>query len=157
MQQGQGRPPILAEKHVLISLWYLGNNDQYYEIGEVLRCAPSAAFSSVHRVSMVSVNKYGNELIKGKLRSKNKLSSNERAWKTPKNEPSLTSMRQMVLEISHPKALFSGANLSWLWEFRICRIWMLFQRGQTDVLFSLRTKILGELNYDMVYHPNRLA
>ena len=41
--------------------------------------------------------------IKGQLHSKNKLSSNERARKMQKNEPSLTSMRQMVLEISHSK------------------------------------------------------
>ena len=33
-------------------------------------------------------------LLKGNLRSKNKLSSNERGWKMQKNEPSLTSMRQ---------------------------------------------------------------
>ena len=39
--------------------------------------------------------------VKGKLRSKNNLSSKEREkWK--KNEPSLTSMRDMVLKISHP-------------------------------------------------------
>ena len=37
-----------------------------------------------------------------------KFSSNERAWKMQKNEPSLTSMRQMVLEISH----FKVRNLS---------------------------------------------
>ena len=42
-------------------------------------------------------------LIKGRLHSKNKLSSNERARKMPKNEPSLTSMGQMVLEMSQPK------------------------------------------------------
>ena len=41
--------------------------------------------------------------IKGQLHSKNKLSSNERARKMQKNEPSLISMRQMVLEISHSK------------------------------------------------------
>ena len=42
------------------------------------------------------------EDIKGKLQSKHKLSSNKRVWKMQKkNEPSLTSMRQMVLEISH--------------------------------------------------------
>ena len=60
MQQGH----ILVEKPVLFSLWYLGHNNQYYEIGEVLGCAPSAAFNSVHRVSMASVNNYENELIK---------------------------------------------------------------------------------------------
>ena len=42
--------------------------------------------------------------FKGQLHSKNKLSSNERARKMQKNEPSLTSMRQMVLEISHSKS-----------------------------------------------------
>ena len=43
------------------------------------------------------------QLIKGQLHSKSKSSSNERAQKMQKNEPSLTSMRQMVLEISQPK------------------------------------------------------
>ena len=43
------------------------------------------------------------ERIKGQVRSKNKLSSNERAGKMQNNEPSLTSVRQMVLEISHFK------------------------------------------------------
>ena len=46
--------------------------------------------------------------LKGNLRSKKKLSSNERAWKMQNNEPSLTSMRQMVLEIFH----FKVRNLS---------------------------------------------
>ena len=41
--------------------------------------------------------------LKGQLHLKNKLSSNERARKMPKNETSLTSIRQMVLEISHSK------------------------------------------------------
>ena len=41
--------------------------------------------------------------IKGQLHSKNKLSFNERVEKMQKNEPSLTSMRQMVPEISHSK------------------------------------------------------
>ena len=41
--------------------------------------------------------------FKGQLHSKNKLSSSERAWKVQKYEHSLTSMRQMVLEISQPK------------------------------------------------------
>ena len=41
--------------------------------------------------------------LKVQLHSKNKLSSNERARKMQKNEPSLTPMRQMVLEISHSK------------------------------------------------------
>ena len=48
-------------------------------------------------------------LLKEQLHSKNKLSSNERVQKMQKkNEPSLTSMRQMVLEISHSKV----SNLS---------------------------------------------
>ena len=47
-------------------------------------------------------------LLKGQVRSKNKLRSNERAWKMQNNEPSLTSMHQMVLEISH----FNVWNLS---------------------------------------------
>ena len=42
-------------------------------------------------------------VFKGQLHSKNTLSSNERARKMQENEPSLTSMRQMVLEISHFK------------------------------------------------------
>ena len=49
---------------------------------------------------------YIDDLIsfKGQLHSKNNLSSNERVEKMQKkNEPSLTSMRQMVLEISHSK------------------------------------------------------
>ena len=41
--------------------------------------------------------------FKGHLRSKKKLSSNERARKMQKNEPLPTSMRQMVLEIFHFK------------------------------------------------------
>ena len=41
--------------------------------------------------------------IKGQLHSKNKLSLNERAEKMQKDEPSLTSMCQMVPEISHSK------------------------------------------------------
>ena len=41
--------------------------------------------------------------VKGQFHSKNKLNSNERARKMQKNEPSLTSIRQMVLEISHSK------------------------------------------------------
>ena len=47
--------------------------------------------------------------VKEQLHSKDKLSSNERARKNAKkNEPSLTSMRQMVLKISH----FKVRNLS---------------------------------------------
>ena len=46
--------------------------------------------------------------FKGDLRSKIKLSSNERPYKMQRNEPSLTSMRQMVLEIFH----FKVRNLS---------------------------------------------
>ena len=42
-------------------------------------------------------------ILKGQLHSKNKLSSNERVRKMQKHELSLTSMRQMVLEISHSK------------------------------------------------------
>ena len=42
-------------------------------------------------------------LLKGQFHSKSKLSSNERARKMQNNEPSLTSMRRMVLEISHSK------------------------------------------------------
>ena len=42
-------------------------------------------------------------LLKGQLYSKNKLSLDERARKMQKNEPSLTSIGQMVLEISHSK------------------------------------------------------
>ena len=41
--------------------------------------------------------------LKGQPHSKNKLSSNERARKMQENEPSLTSMRQMVLETYHFK------------------------------------------------------
>ena len=41
--------------------------------------------------------------FKGQLHSKNKLSSNERARRMQENKPSLASMRQMVLEISHFK------------------------------------------------------
>ena len=41
--------------------------------------------------------------LKGNLRSKHKLSSNEKRVKNAKNEPSLTSIHQIVLEISHPK------------------------------------------------------
>ena len=41
--------------------------------------------------------------LKGKVRSKNKLRSNERAWKMQNNEPSLTSMCLMVLEITPVK------------------------------------------------------
>ena len=48
------------------------------------------------------------DVIKGNLRSKKKLSSNERARKMKNNEPSPTSMRQMVLEIFH----FKVRNLS---------------------------------------------
>ena len=52
--------------------------------------------------SCVSLFKF-QAIFKGQLHSKNKLSLNERAEKMQKNEPSLTSMRQMVLEISHSK------------------------------------------------------
>ena len=45
---------------------------------------------------------------KGNRRSRKKLSSNERAWKMQKNEPSPTSMRQMVLEIFHFKVRSLG-------------------------------------------------
>ena len=48
-------------------------------------------------------NGYDSDAVKGHLRSKKQLSSNERAWKMQKNEPSTTSMRQMVLEIFHFK------------------------------------------------------
>ena len=48
------------------------------------------------------------EHFKGQVRSKDKLNSNERALKMQNNEPSLTSMSQMVLEISH----FKVRNLS---------------------------------------------
>ena len=41
--------------------------------------------------------------LKGQLHSKNKFSSNEERETCKKNEPSPTSMRQMVLEISHSK------------------------------------------------------
>ena len=41
--------------------------------------------------------------LKLQLHSKNKLSSNERVRNMTKNEPSLTSMRLMDLEISHSK------------------------------------------------------
>ena len=64
VQQGPGRPPTPVEKQVLISLWYLGHKDPYYEIGERLSVAPSAAFNPVHRVSMALVNNYRDELIK---------------------------------------------------------------------------------------------
>ena len=47
-------------------------------------------------------------VIKGNLWSKTKLNSNERAWKMQKNEPSLTSMGQMVLKIFY----FKVRNLS---------------------------------------------
>ena len=62
--QGPGRPHIPVEKQVLISLWYLGHKDPYYEIGERFSVAPSAAFNSVHRVSMALVNNYRDEFIK---------------------------------------------------------------------------------------------
>ena len=42
-------------------------------------------------------------VFKGNLRSKKKLRLNERAWKMQNNEPSPTSMRQMVVEIFHFK------------------------------------------------------
>ena len=32
---------------------------------------------------------------------------------------------------------------------------MLFQPGQINVVFSLGTKILGELNYEMIYHAKK--
>ena len=50
--------------------------------------------------SSTTLNSY---VIKGQLHSKNKLSSDERARKMQKNEPSLTSVRQMVLDISQSK------------------------------------------------------
>ena len=46
--------------------------------------------------------------VKGKLWLKKKFSSNERAWEMQKNEPLMTSMRQVVLEVSH----FKARNLS---------------------------------------------
>ena len=58
--------------------------------------------------------------LKGQLHSKTKLSSDERARKMRKNEPSLTSMRQMVLEISQPKV----RNLSKM-EIAILKVYSL--------------------------------
>ena len=55
MQQGPGRPAIPVEKQVLISLWYLGHKDQYYEISERFSVA---AFNSVQSLGG------SNELIK---------------------------------------------------------------------------------------------
>ena len=45
-------------------------------------------------------------VVKGDLRSKKKFSSNKRAWKMQINEPSPSSMRQMVLEIFHFKVKY---------------------------------------------------
>ena len=45
--------------------------------------------------------------FKGEFRAQYKLGSNERAWKIQKNEPSLTFMCQLVLEISQFKVIFS--------------------------------------------------
>ena len=45
--QGPGRPPIPVYVQVLLTLWYLGHNDSYYEIAERFSIATSAAFNSV--------------------------------------------------------------------------------------------------------------
>ena len=34
---------------------------------------------------------------------------------------------------------------------------MLFQPGLTNAVYSLGTKILGELNFDLVYHAKKLG
>ena len=47
------------------------------------------------------------KLLKGEFRAQDKLGSNERARKMQKNEPSLTFMCQLVLEISQFKVIFS--------------------------------------------------
>ena len=44
--------------------------------------------------------------FKGEFWVQYKLGSNERAWKIKKNEPSLTFMRQLVIEISQFKVIF---------------------------------------------------
>ena len=44
--------------------------------------------------------------LEGEFRAQYKLGSNERAWKIQKNEPSLTFMCQLVLEISQFKVIF---------------------------------------------------
>ena len=61
----------------------------------------------VYHLSIIQAKQRGlknkEQMFKGQVRSKNKLHWNERARKMQNNEPSLFSMRQMVLEISHFK------------------------------------------------------
>ena len=61
--QRPGRPPIPVHVQVLVTLWYLGHNDPYYEIAERFSIAASAAFNSVKRVCSTLVSNYMNELI----------------------------------------------------------------------------------------------
>ena len=59
-----GHPPIAMEKQTLILLWYLGNIEPYTSIGKRFGIAPSAAFSTVKRVSQALVDNYVGEFIK---------------------------------------------------------------------------------------------
>ena len=80
--------------------------------------------------------------LKGNSNIKNKWSSNERARKIKKNELSLTSMRQMVLEISFPK--FS--NLS---KMDVAILKVFSHRRNTARQWKMEVQYLKSLLFDL--------
>lgn len=54
-----GRPPVSVEKHLLITLWFLGNQEPFRSVADCFNVAESCAFKCLRRVCQALKNMAG--------------------------------------------------------------------------------------------------